>query len=158
MFDVVPNGLQLIWNGFVALLPVISTLALVLGGVGGIPELRRSMKPKSYLKVTLGEITPTAQPMGHSMNVTVLNQKKKVRRSMDAMDVIAGLYVIDRNHQQWSGARNISISPYLMEGVQVTKAIPITFSFAQGEPYTIVVLVASAGMTHYIRETKSHTA
>jgi hypothetical protein len=146
------------WNVFVTLLPIVSALALTLGAIGGIPEIRRSINPKSFLKVRLGTVTSTAQPMGYSIGITVHNQKKILRRNMDAMSVTASIYLMDSSHQQFLGIHNANISPYLMEGAKVTQNVPFSFSFQHGQTYTIIVLIAAAGMTHYIRESLTHMA
>jgi hypothetical protein len=146
-----------VWNGLVTFLPLISTVALALGAIGGIPEIRRSLDPRSLLKVSVGQVTRTAQPMGYSVQVTVLNQKKRLRRTMDAVNVVSSAYILDRNHQQFLGIHNFNISPYLMEGSQITKDMPFGFSFVTGESYTVIVLVACQGLTHYIRENISYT-
>ncbi len=122
-----------LWNLLVLASPVVSAIALALAATGGVPEIRRFMIPRPRLKVTIGEVTRTPQVTGsYNVRVTVLNERKRLRRTTDAENIVASLHVMDRSHQNWGAAHNINISPYLMAGLSITRDLQHIHNFVTG--------------------------
>ena len=146
-----------LWSLLVLASPVVSAIALALAATGGVPEIRRFMFPRPRLKVMIGNVTRTSQTTGgYNLQVTVLNQRKRLRRTTDAENIIASLLVMDRSHQNWGAAYNISISPYLMAGLSITKDLQHIHNFVTGEEYTIVLLVGCNQLSYRIRATTTY--
>jgi hypothetical protein len=150
--------LSALWSLLVIISPVVSAIALVLAATGGVPEIRRYMASKPRLKLIILEVARSTQPMGFYARVKVVNEKKRLRRNMDAETVIATLHVLDRTHRNWGAAYNMSISPFLMSGLDITTELQFAHNFISGQQYTIIVRVTCNGLNQWIRNSTNYVA
>ena len=152
------DTLSAAWSVLVTISPVVSAIALVLAATGGVPEIRRFMSPRPRLKVTIGGVTRTSQPMGYAVRVTVLNEKKRFRRTTDAENVVASVHIMGSTHQDWGAAYNIIMSPYLMSGLSITKDLQHGHNFVTAQEYTIVVLVGCNQLDYKVRANTTYVS
>lgn len=123
---------------------IVSAIALALGAVGGIPEIMRWTKPKPRLRITKARIE-TMKDHRIKIHLEVKNEQKWWRRNSDASDVAAEWYMMDKNHEQWGGVFNQTVSPYLMAGTKVSREFSSVHAFKpEGNPHTVVILVRCA--------------
>jgi hypothetical protein len=121
----------------------VSVFALALGAIGGIPQIRRWFKPKPRLRITRAQIEERPAMIGHVLQIEVRNKRQWWGRNRDAVDVVAGWYIMDKNFEQWSGTYNQILAPYLMAGAKVSKQFSGADRFnLEGNPYTIAILVS----------------
>lgn len=120
---------------------IISALALALGAVGGVPQIMRWMKPKPRLRIAKARIE---EKPGSRINIhlEVENERSWWRRNSDATYVTAEWYMMDKDHEQWGGVFNQTLSPYLMTGTKVSRQLSSAHTFKpEGNPHTIVIRV-----------------
>lgn len=120
---------------------IVSTIALVVGAIGGIPQIIRFVKPKPQLRIsdTIIEGLPEKRIR---IVFNLENKEKRWRKNADATNVIAEYFVMDKNHEQWGGVHNVVLSPYLPAGVKLPKQLAHSHSFEPtGNPYTVVLLI-----------------
>lgn len=67
-----------------------TALALILGTIGGVPQIKRWITPRPHLKIVKAEVGKEPSKNRHTLHVEVLNEKKWWRRDSDALDVVAG--------------------------------------------------------------------
>jgi len=123
------------------ILLIVSAIALVLGAVGGVPEIVRWTKPKPRLRIAKSRVEKS-EGSRIVIDLEVQNEQKWWRKTADATYVTAEWYMMDRNHEQWGGVHNQIVSPYLMAGTKVSRQFSSTHSFKpEGNPHTIAILV-----------------
>ncbi len=120
---------------------IISAIALLLGAVGGIPEIIRWTKPKPCLRITKLRVEKSDESR-IEIDLEVGNEQKWWRRTADATHVKAEWFMMDKNHEQWGGVHGQTVSPYLMVGTKVSKHLSSSHSFKpEGNPHSIIILV-----------------
>jgi hypothetical protein len=121
---------------------VIATFLSLIGIVGGIPQILQWIEPKPHLKINKAVVAKA--PNGtYEFQLEVENTTRKWRRDSDATQIIAELYVMDKDCIQWGIHHNEMLSPFLIAGAKIAKNIR-TGSFKQeGNPHTIIVRVFS---------------
>jgi hypothetical protein len=120
---------------------IISFLALILGAIGGIPQIMRWSKPKPKLRITRFVIKERTE-RGFGMSIRVENVENWYRRNADATYVKAEYYIMDKSREQWGCAHNIVLTPYLVIGERISKELhDANILKVEGSPYTIVLRV-----------------
>lgn len=127
---------------------IVSMVALILGAIGGIPQILRWFEAKPRLRIVdvkIGKYWQSKEEknaIGLGYDVVIENEKKFWGRNRDATKVEAEVYVTDKNHFQLGTTVNKSITPYLMAGMKIYKELSSTYMFnREGNPHTILLLV-----------------
>ena len=122
---------------------IATALALVLGAIGGVPQILKWFKPKPHLRIIEAEVQQTQEKNKYILHLKILNEARWLRRTSDATDVKIDTYIMDKNYEQWSASYG-DLTPYLLAHAKVSKEIPPHQNFKPGEPYTFIIVVYCA--------------